>query len=615
MVTARRPAVGATVSILASRAVVAGESVPAQDVATALDALIARLLEPNPERRPGLAAEVAEQLRAIAATPQARRAYRRLLPATAAVMAVVAGIGWWLHTTDTFEARPAASLGETRPLEASASSSAAPNGLSQVSVASVAVLPFANLTGEPDKDYFGEGFAEELTNQLAKIPEMKVASRTSSFAYKGKNVDVRQIAKELGVATVIEGSVRSAADRIRLTAQLINAESGYQLWSETYDRDFKDLFKLQDDLTRSIVDTFRRTMSIDPSRLVRPFKPTTANVDAYVLYLRSIQGSERYSPETSRRSVEYLKQALRLDPNFAHAEALLALIISNFPETPLAEVEQHARHANELDPMVGRDMLLNVEARRGRRMEAEQLFRSLPTEAIDPTTYTYHATSVLWPLGKLQEGLREYTSVVAIAPEVPGAVSNLARFHAMLGHEGEAERLAARAAELGQDVTAWQTHEVYYQNALHGRRYDDAGRIAAEFLPRNLRNPDNEATIRLLHVAIDDTTRRAAARNALNALLGQATPADVVLKSFALGWYSQIGALDEAYKLADDLRRQFGNELPTRAWAWLWYPQMTEFRRDGRFQPFVTSLGMIPYWEKYGPPDACKLDGGRLTCE
>src|SRR6185312_2575249 len=135
---------------------------------------------------------------------------------------------------------------QSPPRPAAASTTPASTAKPAAGAASVAVMPFANLTGEAAKEYFSDGMAEELINALAKVPGLKVASRTSSFAYKGKNTDVRQIARDLNVATVIEGSVRSAGERVRVTAQLVNAESGYQVWSKTYDRDFKDLFKLED---------------------------------------------------------------------------------------------------------------------------------------------------------------------------------------------------------------------------------------------------------------------------------------------------------------------------------------------------------------------------------
>jgi TolB-like protein len=118
----------------------------------------------------------------------------------------------------------------------------------QPSRSSIAVLPFANLTGDPGKEYFSDGMAEELIHTLARIPGLRVPARTSSFAYKGRNTDVRQIARDLQVGAVLEGNVRSADERIRVTAQLIDAESGYHLWSQNYDRKFEDIFELQDAL-------------------------------------------------------------------------------------------------------------------------------------------------------------------------------------------------------------------------------------------------------------------------------------------------------------------------------------------------------------------------------
>jgi TolB-like protein len=127
--------------------------------------------------------------------------------------------------------------------------------------ASVAVVPFANLTGEPSKEYFSDGMAEELINALANVPGLKVASRISSFAYKGRNTDIRQIARDLGVATILEGSVRSAGERIRVAVQLVNAQTGFHLWSQSYDRKYADIFKLPDDLGSEIVAALRITMN------------------------------------------------------------------------------------------------------------------------------------------------------------------------------------------------------------------------------------------------------------------------------------------------------------------------------------------------------------------
>ena len=139
---------------------------------------------------------------------------------------------------------------------------------------SVAVMPFVNLTGDPGKEYFSDGMAEELINELTRVPGLKVPARTSSFAYKGRNIDARQIAHDLGVATILEGSVRSAGERIRVTAQLVNAETGYHLWSQTYDRSFGDVFKLEDDISAEIVEALKTSMNTPPPARVAQTPPT-----------------------------------------------------------------------------------------------------------------------------------------------------------------------------------------------------------------------------------------------------------------------------------------------------------------------------------------------------
>ena len=130
---------------------------------------------------------------------------------------------------------------------------------------SIAVMPFANLTGDAGNDYLGDGMAEEIINVLAKVPGFKVPARTSSFAYKGRNTDIRQIGKDLGVDAVLEGSVRSAGEHIRITAELINAHDGLHVWAQTYDRKFTDLFALQDELAHAIVRTLRGSLSSQAS--------------------------------------------------------------------------------------------------------------------------------------------------------------------------------------------------------------------------------------------------------------------------------------------------------------------------------------------------------------
>ncbi len=135
-------------------------------------------------------------------------------------------------------------------------------GKSAVSENSIAVLPFINLSADKDNEYFSDGITEELLNALAKVEGLLVTSRTSSFAFKGKNTDIREIGKMLGVKTVLEGSVRKYGNRVRVTAQLINSENGYHKWSQTYDRDLEDIFAVQDELANSIVDQLKKSISL-----------------------------------------------------------------------------------------------------------------------------------------------------------------------------------------------------------------------------------------------------------------------------------------------------------------------------------------------------------------
>ena len=189
------------------------------------------------------------------------------------------------------------------------------------SEASVAVLPFTNMSGDASKDYFSDGISEELLNQLANVSELHVAARTSSFAFKGKDQDIRKIARALNVRTVVEGSVREDGQHIRITAQLINASDGYHIWSKTYDRDLSNILSLQDEIARAI------TVSLTHSLLGGSPKPGQARVpidpDAYRKYLEGQSFSAKKTVEDDVRAIELLKEVTAAEPNFAPGFAAL----------------------------------------------------------------------------------------------------------------------------------------------------------------------------------------------------------------------------------------------------------------------------------------------------
>jgi TolB-like protein/Flp pilus assembly protein TadD len=187
---------------------------------------------------------------------------------------------------------------------------------------SIAVLPFVNMSADAENEYFSDGIAEEIINALSKIQALQVAARTSSFAFKGKNEDIGAIGRKLKVATVLEGSVRKAANKLRVTAQLINVADGYQLWSERYDRQLEDVFAIQDEIAGNIVKALRVVLSEDEKRAIE--RAPTENVQAYEYYLRGRQYFHQWSRTGIQFARRMFERAIELDPNFATAYAGIA---------------------------------------------------------------------------------------------------------------------------------------------------------------------------------------------------------------------------------------------------------------------------------------------------
>lgn len=188
---------------------------------------------------------------------------------------------------------------------------------------SIAVLPFINLSAEKDNEYFSDGITEELLNALAKVDGLLVTSRTSSFAFKGKNIDIREIGRQLGVKTLLEGSVRKYGNRVRVTAQLINSEDGYHKWSETFDRNLEDIFAVQDELAHSIVDQLKKTIVLKkPAESL--VKVPTENIEAYNLYLKGLYNWNKWSPEYVSKAIKFFEDAIALTPDFSIAYVRLS---------------------------------------------------------------------------------------------------------------------------------------------------------------------------------------------------------------------------------------------------------------------------------------------------
>ena len=192
------------------------------------------------------------------------------------------------------------------------------------SVPGIAVLPFTNMSGDAENEYFSDGITDDLIVALTQLKDLKVAARTSSFAFKGKNADLSSVGSTLGVATVLQGSVRRAGNRVRVTVQLMNASEGTQRWSERYDRNLDDIFAIQDEIVRGIVDQLKVTLGLEQAATAQLVAPPTDDFEAYQLYLRGREAAYLRSPASLRRAIEYFRQALARDANYARAHLGLA---------------------------------------------------------------------------------------------------------------------------------------------------------------------------------------------------------------------------------------------------------------------------------------------------
>ena len=233
--------------------------------------------------------------------------------------------------------------------------------LPKVATASIAVLPFTNMSGDPEQEYFSDGISDDIITDLSKIAGLTVIARNSSFTYKGRSVDIRTVGRELGVQSVLEGSIRRAGIRVRIAAQLIDTTNGGHLWADRYDRDLTDIFEVQDDVTHRIVDALKITLSpAEKERLADTETSKTSNVVAYDCMLRGREfmlGKEK-NLETFEKAIQYFRQALEHDPNYSVAYVCLGFAYmfdyqnrwTENPDGSLQIAKEYARQAIEKDP-------------------------------------------------------------------------------------------------------------------------------------------------------------------------------------------------------------------------------------------------------------------------
>jgi adenylate cyclase len=334
---------------------------------------------------------------------------------------------------------------------------------------SIAVLAFVNMSNDPENEFFSDGIAEEIINALTKIKALRVASHTSSFAFKGKTGDIGEVGRRLKVNTVLEGSVRKAGNRLRVTAQLINVIDGYHLWSERYDRRLEDVFEIQDEIAQNIVRALRVVLGEDEKRAIE--KTPTENVQAYEYYLRGRQSQHQFRRATFRYARRMFDRAIEIDPGFARAHAGIADCCSflymyyDASKANLEGADASSSKALELDPEsaeahTSRGLALTLHRNyRGAREEFDAALRLNPM--LFETHYFYGRACLTE--GKFEEAVSHYREAWRVRPEDYQAIYLSAEALVKLGRREEALDAARQGLKVADahlelnpdDARAW----------------------------------------------------------------------------------------------------------------------------------------------------------------
>ncbi|MES2047938.1 MAG: tetratricopeptide repeat protein [Pseudomonadota bacterium] len=451
----------------------------------------------------------------------------------------------------------------------------------------IAVLPFVNMSDDKANEYFSDGLSEELLNMLAKLPQLRVIARTSSFAFKGKESSVAQIAKTLGVAHILEGSVRKSGNTLRITTQLIRTSDSAQLWSETYDRQMTDVFKTQDEIASAVVAALK--IRLLPEQQVTN-KYRTTNTEAYLEYLLGNQFISLNTPDGHRRAVKAYSAALALDPAYAAAYAGLAFAeheafrFNDQPMTPdeVAQAKLRAIAAAEKAIALAPDLALGYAARgfirtftlwdwNGALKDEE---KALSLDASDSTIERRYGL-LLAIMGKLPEAITSTKRALEIDPLSMFAWSNLGSYYNSTGQLAEADKALHRAL----DISPSSHHASGYlgQNALLGGRPADA-------LPFYQHAGE-----------IHKLAGTAMAEHSLgHAQKSQQSLDELIAKhsqdrAFRIGLvYAWRGEADKAFAWLDRALKQKDTDL-----AYIKYePLLAPIRKDPRFAVMVKKIGL-----------------------
>jgi adenylate cyclase len=444
---------------------------------------------------------------------------------------------------------------------------------------SLAVLAFDDMSPDNDQEYLADGIAEELLNLLARIPELRLTSRSSSFAYKDRDVSLRRMAEALGVTYILEGSVRKAGNQVRITAQLIDAGSDSHVWSHTYDRTLEDIFAIQDEIAAAVVDELKVTLLGDAPK-VDPVNPKV-----YELVLKGRHFSNMSTPESLDQAREYFEAALEIDSDNAEAQIGLAVILINETgfgvrsrEATLPQVQARLENVLNANPdhskansLMGWKLMQFDNDWSGAAAYFERSLEQAPTDM----NMVSNALVLLYALGRLEEASALYQIVIERDPLNHHARSNLARIQL------DADRLE-RALMSVQEALRLSPN-AYGSNVVLGRIYLQLGESerAAEAFRSELSKVDSELG---LAMATHDLEPREVFERRRDEWFDQ-WGEDYPFKAAMLSGYA--GEVDRAFEWLDGIAR---GDLSDSFWK----PEFDPLRDDSRWHPLLERHGLAP---------------------
>jgi len=470
---------------------------------------------------------------------------------------------------------------------------------------SIAVLPFANMSGDPEQDFFSDGITEEILNSLVRVEGLSVASRTSSFQFRDQSRGIPAIAAELQVLFVLEGSVRKAGDSIRITAQLIDAENDRHLWSQTFDRELVDIFVVQSEIANAITRSLEETLGLEDLPEV-PTRMLTDNMDAYELYLRGRRLFEhRTQPQDLFDAAAYLEQAVEMDADFAAAWEFLGAVYSIMPswgirdlgaETYFERAAAVVDRALAIDPELAFALAVKsiiTESQTADIVEVVRLLEeSIRLDPRNPTTLHWYAQELLY-LGYFNEAAVADRRCLDLDPMYANCLRYLSFSLAYMGEFEESSAVADRwlTATIDDNVFTGTIDALRF--LATGQR--EAGLLALRTIPEIADAPMSEW---------------------LRAVDNPVADHSAGLAKFET-WIAESGVDMRGWT---DLLAVFGKYPDSRLddldEPWYWLPQFRAYRASPEFKRMVEAAGFLAYWRAKGFPPQCRpLGDNDFRCE